>query len=138
VTLPGGIPKYSEGEIEAGTLSKIHPAAFPSDAVARVLCLAHAGFGLFACLCTARAVQTWPARLCGACTAGSPPRCPLNCRVDGLRTAGLLELFLLSRFKDSAGKKKKEFLIVVLLWSFMIREVNHEEWGQIPLEMSGC
>ena len=65
------------------------------------------------------------------CIAESPPQCPLNCRMDGLRTAGLLELFVPSSLKDLAGKKK-EFLTAVLLWSFMIRELNHEEWGQIP------
>lgn len=53
------------------------------------------------------------------CRAESLPQFPLNCRMDGLRTTGLLELFVLSCLKDPA--EKKEFLIVVLLWSFMTK-----------------
>lgn len=50
-------------------------------------------------------------------------------RNSGLRPLGFLELFVLFLLKDPSEKKK--FPIVVLLWSF-IRELNHEEWGQIP------
>lgn len=39
------------------------------------------------------------------CRAESLPQFPLNCRMDGLRTTGLLELFVLSCLKDLAEKK---------------------------------
>lgn len=74
-----------------------------ANAVAWVSCLPLCGFVLFACLCV---VQRHRARLLGISTAESPPQCPLKCRMDGLRTTGLLELSVHSCLKDLPEKNR--------------------------------
>lgn len=49
--------------------------------------------------------------------------------MDGLRTAGLLELFVCSCLKDPAEKKK---FLIIFLWSFMIRELNYKSGDKFP------
>lgn len=51
------------------------------------------------------------------CVAQSHPQCPLNCRMGGMKTAGLLELFVLPCLKDPAGKKVISYCCIAVIFS---------------------
>lgn len=50
------------------------------------------------------------------CVAQSHPQCPLNCRMGGMKTAGLLELFVLPCLKDPAGKKVISYCCIAVIF----------------------